>query len=152
MCIRAYQLSLVATIFLASWAAYSFVIDGIIGDSNRNVAQVREFALDIGAKPHRQRITVDIRVQNPSDRILRILAVEEVCWEGRCCFGSTHVEPVIVPPHGENSYPVFMTVFAEGHFEAPVVLLVDDGNLRKLTITVKGEGIAGSPSNGEKSP
>ena len=52
----------------------------------------------------------------------------------------------MVPAHGEIDYIIEITVYEVGPFSCDINLFVDDGDLKKNPLTVRGVGVATEPN------
>lgn len=59
-----------------------------------------------------------------------------------CCFGSKHLQAVVVPPGGVFRYKCELTIKCPGPFEIDIdIHLADNKGIRSVTVSVKGTGI-----------
>ena len=150
---RSFQLFLLVAGCSAGWGAYSWVTLPHPRQTNSEAALfVTDLHKDIGMQPWPGAITVEVKIRNRDAEPHRIVGIEEVCGEAGCV-RARHTEPMIVPPRGEVTYSFDIRTYKEGPFEMPVVVFLDDGGMRKVTIVVTGESVASAETgDGPKLP
>jgi hypothetical protein len=96
--------------------------------------------------------TVVFEMTNPADRPRRIVGLNEGC-QGGVCLVSRHHEQVTVPAGGTFRYECTVRIGRPGPFEQGILVHLEDGGIRTVTLAARGTGrAAGGRVNNPNEP
>jgi hypothetical protein len=98
-------------------------------------------AYDLGEVPFGERVVV-FEITNPADRPREIVGLtEQGCIDGICLI-SGHQGRVTVPAGGTFRYECTVRVRSPGPFERQILVYLDEGGIRTVTLAARGTGRA----------